>query len=107
MANNSDDMTKVSKRIDKRLDDLDSSMNDLYRSTYQSRIDDKQDMNNIVGNIDNTIDSLLSKINGKQASDLSNLYTRIQKKGGMVGSFEEELSKLFDDSGQILDTISQ
>ena len=106
MANNSDDMTKVSKRIDKRLDDLDSSMNDLYRSTYQSRIDDKQDMNNIVGNIDNTIDSLLSKINGKQASDLSNLYTRIQKKGGSVGSFEEELSKLFDDSGQILDTIN-
>lgn len=107
MPNNSEDVSKEAKRIDKQLDDLSTNMDQLYQKTYQSRIDDKRDMEDITTGIDNTIDSLLSKVNGKNAADLSSLYTRIQSKNNSSNaSFEDELSKLFDDSGQILDTIN-
>lgn len=105
MPNNFDDISKEAKRIDKQLTDLSSNMDQLYQKTYQSRIDDKREMEDITTGIDNTIDNLLSKVNGKNAADLSSLYTRIQAKGSGK-SFEDELLKLFDDSGQILDTIN-
>lgn len=106
MPNNSDDVSKEAKRIDKQLNDLSTNMDQLYQKTYQSRIDDKKDMEDVTSGIDNTIDSLLSKVNGKNAADLSSLYTRIQNTKGGGKSFEDELSKMFDDSGQILDTIN-
>ena len=103
---NTTEMEKSVKKIDRQLDDLSNAVDNMYQNTYQSRIDSKKDMENIVSGIDNSIDSLLSKINGQNASDLSSLYTRIQNKNNSGSTFEEELSKLFDDSGQILDTIN-
>lgn len=104
MANTENDMENVAKDVDTKIDNLVSSLDTMYQKTYQSRIDDKRDMDKIVNGIDNSIDSLLSKINGQKASDLSTIYTRLN--GRNSNSFEDQMSKLFDDSGEILDTIN-
>ena len=102
MAKN--DVDNAAKDVDSKINDLAASLNTMYQKTYQSRVDDKRDMDRIVNGIDNSIDSLLSKINGQKASDLSTVYTRLN--GRNMDNFEDQMSKLFNDSGEILDTIN-
>lgn len=74
------------RRINNKLDTLDSNMDGLYQSTYSSRSDNKKDMDRIVSSIDDTIDRLMNNGNGPKISDISNLYIRMQKKQGISNS---------------------
>lgn len=94
------------KRVNKRLDDLDTSMDSLYQSTYASRSDNKKDMNNIVTTIDDTIDRIINNGDNPKISDMSNLYSRIQKKRGVSNqSIINSTMELFSDNN-ILSSLS-
>ena len=52
-------------KINKRLDNLSSTVDSLYQSTYKSRVDNRRDMENILGSIDDNLDNILTKINNQ------------------------------------------
>lgn len=90
------------RRVNKRLDDLDSSMQGLYQSTYSSRADNKGDMDRIVTSIDDTIDKIINNSDNPKVSDISNLYLRIQKKRGVSNqSVVNSAMELFADNSVI------
>lgn len=94
------------KRISKKMDTLDTSMDSLYQSTYSSRSDNRKDMDRIVTSIDDTIDRIINNGEGQKISDISNLYVRIQKKRGVSNqSIVNSAMELFSDNA-ILNSLS-
>lgn len=94
------------RKVNKKLDSVDSSMDDLYKYTYSSRSDNKNNMNSIVNSIDDSIDAIMNKYNGVKISDMSNLYMRILKKKGVPNtSIINSAMELFSDSN-ILNSLS-
>lgn len=94
-------------KINKRLDNLSSTIDSLYQSTYKSRVDNRRDMENILGSIDDNLDSILSKVNNQNISDISNLYLRIQEKdSGKKNDITKSIEGLFDENQNILDSIN-
>ena len=94
------------RKVNKKLDSIDSSMDDLYKYTYSSRSDNKNNMNSIVNSIDDSIDAIMNKSNGVKISDMSNLYMRILKKKGVPNtSIINSAMELFSDSN-ILNSLS-
>ena len=71
------------RKLNTKLDTLDSNMDSLYQYTYSSRSDNKNDMNSIVSSIDDTIDKIINTSDDQKISDVSNLYIRLQKKKGV------------------------
>lgn len=91
--------------ITKRINSLNNQMNNLYQTTYRTRTDNSDDMKNIVNSIDNSIDDLLSKINNRSTSDISNLYIRLQRKsGGTMDNINDSIEELFNNSA-LLNTL--
>jgi hypothetical protein len=94
------------RRVNNKLDDLDNSMNGLYQTTYASRSDNKKDMDSIVTSIDDTIDKIITSGDNPKISDISNLYTRIQKKKGVSNQqIIDSAMELFADNN-IVNTLS-
>lgn len=101
------DNDKSIRKLDKRIDTLGKSIDQLYQGTYLSRMDDKKDLESITKSIDNSMDSLLSKINNQNVSDISNLYLRLQnKENGSTSELNKSIESLFDENKQIIDTIN-
>src|SRR5574344_1069081 len=95
------------KSINKRLDDLGNTVQGLYQDTYQSRMDNRKALDNVMGNIDNDIDSIVSKINDKSVTDISNLVLRIQAKNGNTkDDVSRSIEDLFDENKQLMDTVN-
>ena len=106
MANNDDNKSSPSLRsINKGLDALDTSMDNLYQKTYSTRTDNKNDLDRINTDINNSIDDLLSKVNGQDISDISTLYSRLQRKGATGDDVAKELESLVTDNS-VVDSIN-
>lgn len=101
------DKSTVSRRsINKRLDTLQNTMNDLYSSVYSTRTDNRQDMDRITTGIEDDLDDLLSAVNNQNISDISNLIIRLQKKGNnSVDKVTEQLNDLLADKN-VIDSIN-
>ena len=87
-----------SRKIDKQIDNITNNINSLYQSNYNTRIDNNKNMSDIVDNINSEIDDIVSKINGVEISDISNLYVRL---------LDKESSKEMNNSKKIADSIEQ
>lgn len=106
MAKDNDNDRSI-RKLDKRIDVLGKSIDQLYQGTYLSRMDNKKDMDSIANSIDDRMDSLLSKINNQNASDISNLYLRLQsKENGTTSELNKSIEGLFDENKQIIDTLN-
>lgn len=102
MANKKDDVLNQ-KRLDKRIDSLKNTMNDLYSATYSTRPDNRVDLKRITNSIEDNLDDLLSTVNGQNVSDISNLLMRLQKTSGSnsLQSLNGQLEGLFTDTNII------
>lgn len=107
-----DDDTKRSlRRLDKRIDNTIELTDRLYQSTYSSRTDNKDTLSSINDKIDDNLDALISKVNGQEISDISNLYIRLKNKEksgkkDIQNQINDSIESLFDNNKQILDTIN-
>lgn len=106
MAKEDEENQALRRNIDKKLDQIDKQMDVLYQNTYQSRIDNQSNMDKISDDLDKNIDDLLSSVNGKDITDISSLYLRIQNKSRDSTSIEDQLDSLFNENGQLLDTLN-
>ena len=70
------------RSVSRKLSNLDTTMDNLYQSTYSTRLDNKNDMNRILTGIEDNLDDLLSTVNGQNISDITSLIMRIQSKNG-------------------------
>ena len=100
------DESKSSRKVNKQIENISNNIDDLYQSNYSTRSDNKTNMNNIIGGINNEIDDIISKINGQEVSNISNLYVRLLDKEntGIADSYKkinEGIESLFD-NGQLI-----
>lgn len=101
-----DGNNRSSTKIDKQIKNISDSIDDLYQSNYSSRIDNKANMKNIVDGINDEINDIISKINGQEVSDISNLYIRLlSKENSNLSNVNKQLTdgieSLFD-NGQLI-----
>ena len=101
-----DGNNRSSTKIDKQIKNISDSIDDLYQSNYSSRIDNKANMKNIVDGINDEINDIISKINGQEVSDISNLYVRLlSKEDSNLSNANKQLTdgieSLFD-NGQLI-----
>lgn len=96
------------RKVDKRLDSMDTALSRLYTDTYASRPEDKETLTNITGTIEDNLDTLLSRINGQEISEISDLYLRLINRSGETpqGQISKSIESLFDDNKNIIDTIN-
>ena len=107
MARN--DISRSLRKVDKRLDNMDTALDKLYTDTYASRPDDKEALGQITGTIEDNLDALLSRINGQEISEISDLYVRLMNRSGesvSQGQITKSIESLFDDNRNIIDTIN-
>ena len=106
MARN--DISHSLRKVDKRLDSMDTALSRLYTDTYASRPEDKDTLTNITGTIEDNLDTLLSRINGQEISEISDLYLRLINRSGETpqGQINKSIESLFDDNKNIIDTIN-
>lgn len=99
-------MTSRFRSIGKRLANVDAEMKSLYQTTYRTRIDNKQNMDTIVNTIDDNMDNILTKINSRSASDISNLYLKLQNiNGSTIDHIQNSIEELFNDTN-LMDSIN-
>lgn len=97
----------VIRNINKQIKNLSDNMNNLYQSTYKTRIDNKKNMDSIIGTIDDNLDSILNTVNNKDISDISSLYIRLQEKeSGKKSELIQSIEELFDSNKNIIDSIN-
>ena len=98
--------TPSTRRINKRIENLNNYMDDLYSSVYSTRVDNKNDLNRIGDTIEGNLDDIISSVNGQNVSDISNLIIRLQRKSN--ASSEKTFKELEDivSDRQVIDTIS-
>lgn len=101
------DKQKSARKIDKQIDAISNNIDDLYQSSYSTRIDNNKNMNTIVGGINSEIDEIISKINGKEVSDISSLYVRLVNRtnSGEANTYKkisDSIAELFDGNSQLL-----
>ena len=106
-----DNINRSLNKVSKRLDGLQDRLNHIYQSTYSTRPDNKLDLDSISGQIDDNLNDLLTKVNGQNISDISNLYVRLRNKDDSgVSKAQKDVYKsieeMFDSSQQLMDTIS-
>ena len=103
-----DNNQRSTTRIDKRIESLGKNINNLYSTTYSTRVDNKDDLISISNKIEDNLDSLLSRVNGQDISDISNLYIRLKNKGytGVNKEIYDAIGELFDSNKNILDSIN-
>ena len=87
-ANNNKKQNPAVNAVNKRLDSLNSMIDNLYNSTYSTRVDNRNDMERITNGLEDNLDDLLSSVNGQNVSDISTLILRLQRKN-KGGNFTE------------------
>lgn len=105
MANS--DKPRRNRNIDKRLDNMDRELRRLYQTTYRTREDNRETMDSIVNQIDDNVDDIISRVNNRSTSDISNLYLRLQRKNGMVyDDINKSILELFSNNDllNVIDT---
>ena len=106
-----ENISRSLNRVNKKLDSLNDRVNSTYQSTYSSRVDNRNDLDSISNQIDDNLNDLLSKVNGQEISDISNLYLRLKNKE-KVGANDtqkqvfDSIEEMFDSNQQFMDTIS-
>lgn len=111
MANKDENISRSLNRVNKRLDSLNDRVNKAYQDTYSSRVDNRNDLESISNKIDDDLNTLLSKVNGQEISDISNLYVRLKNKerSGVSDSQQQvynSIEEMFDSNQQFMDTIA-
>ncbi len=111
MANKDNDRVRSLRKVDKKLDTLSQLSDRMYTQTYSTRTDNSKSLDTIKNTIDDNLDTLISRINGQEISDISNLYLRIKSKSNRsTKSTQDEINNsiesLFDQNKQLLDTIN-
>ena len=101
------DNKKLSSRgINKKIDNLNSTVDSLYNTVYSTRVDNQNDLDRITDDIDNNLNDLLSSVNDQNISNISNLIIRLQKKNGSsLDNLNKELESLVSDKN-IIDTVN-
>ena len=101
------DNKKLSTRgINKKIDNLNTTVDNLYNTVYSTRVDNQNDLDRITDDIDNNLNDLLSSVNDQNISNISNLIIRLQKKNGStVEGLSKELESLVSDKN-IIDTVN-
>ena len=101
------DNKKLSSRgINKKIDNLNSTVDSLYNTVYSTRVDNQNDLDRITDDIDNNLNDLLSSVNDQNISNISNLIIRLQKKNGSsLDNLNKELEALVSDKN-IIDTVN-
>ncbi len=100
MANKNNGLSQ--RRLNKRLDSLKTTMNDLYSATYATRPDNRTDLDRITNSIEDNLDNLIASVNGQNVSDISNLIMRLQKSSGnALSEMNSRLEGLLTDSNLI------
>ena len=108
-------MAKDEKRsfskVDKQINALNKYVDKMYKTTYSSRSDNKNALETITDTIDDNIDALISRVNGQNISDISNLYIRLNNASktssdATTKRIQDSIESLFDEKGQLLDTIN-
>lgn len=103
---NNKQTTPSQRRINKRLDGLNTYMDNLYGSVYSTRVDNKNDLDRISDSIEKDIDDIIMSVNGQNVSDISNLIIRLQRKGNISSDkIMHQLEDIVSDK-QLMDTIS-
>ena len=101
-----DNKSPSQRKINKRIDNLNNYMDDLYSSVYSTRVDNKNDLDRIGDNIENNLDDIIASVNGQNVSDISNLIIRLQRKEGIsADKAVKELEDLVSDR-DLIDNIS-
>ena len=67
------DRAGSTRKINRRIEKLASSIDSIYRDTYKSRIDNKRNLDAITNDIESNLDDIFEKINGQDVSDISKL----------------------------------
>ena len=106
-----ENISRSLNRVNKKLDSLNDRVNSTYQSTYSSRVDNRNDLESISNQIDDNLNDLLSKVNGQEISDISNLYLRLKNKekvgaGDTQKQVFDSIEEMFDSNQQFMDTIS-
>ena len=101
------DNKKLSTRsINKRINNLNTTVDNLYNTVYSTRVDNQNDLNRITDDIDNNLNDLLSSVNNQNISNISNLIIRLQKKSGSnIDNLNKDLENLVSDKN-IIDTVN-
>jgi hypothetical protein len=101
------DNKKLSSRgINKKIDNLNTTVDNLYNIVYSTRVDNQNDLDRITDDIDNNLNDLLSSVNNQNISNISNLIIRLQKKNGSnLDNLNKELESLVSDKS-VIDTVN-
>lgn len=99
------DRAGSTRKINRRIEKLASSIDSIYRDTYKSRIDNKRNLDAITNDIESNLDDIFEKINGQDVSDISKLYLRAMGKD-TSSSITKSLEELFNADGSLLDTVN-
>ncbi len=87
------------KKINYWLDNIQKSMNSMYRNTYYSDKSNTNDMNDIVDDIENNISSILRRNNSMDISGISKLYSKSQLNQALNDKdLEDRVKELFEDN---------
>lgn len=94
------------RKINKQIDTLNNMVDKLYNTVYSTRVDNQKDLNRITDTIDDNMNDLLSSVNNQNASNLSSLIIRLQRKSGdSVRDLNKKMQSLISD-GSVIDSIN-
>ena len=110
MARENDNKRSL-RKLDKRINATVAMTDRLYQSTYSTRTDNRNTLADINDKIDDNLDALISRVNGQEISDISNLYIRLKNKdksskNSIQDQINNSIESLFDSNKQLLDTIN-
>lgn len=105
MANNNQQIS--SRKINKQIDNLNTTVDNLYNTVYSTRVDNQKDLDRITDNIDDNLNELLSSVNNQNVSNLSSLLIRLQRKtgNGSTKELNSQLAGLMSDKS-IIDNVN-
>lgn len=111
MANNKKDKpnNRGIKKVNDSLDILDSKMEDIYKSTYNSRRDNKENLDRITDDIYATVRNIVSNNSNLQnVPNVTRLYTRLNNKNNVGNSGGEAINSITEvlTNNSLINTIS-
>ena len=104
-----DDNARLNRKINQSLDNISNNIDDLYQAQYSTRIDNKKNMNTIFNGINDEVNDIITKVNGTNISQISDLYVRLSNREGSRTStttkeIQDSIESLFD-NGQIINNV--
>ena len=104
MPENKNNITN--RKINKRIDNLNTSVDNLYSSVFSTRVDNQKDLDRITDDIDSNLNDLLSSVNNQSISNISNLIIRLKQKNGYsIDKLNKQLESIATDNS-IIDTFN-